>query len=105
MKHTLRKVMAVLLVMIMMSGFCTVIGFAEDAPGTTAAADGSDIKDTVDEGLNFFQKISKFFYDFLNFLHEQYLTFVGNNTGKDPFDWMFNGIWFDDSFIWEGFKA
>lgn len=93
MNKAVKKIISVILVLVMMSGFSSVVVFAEEAPETTTAASETDIKDAIDGGLNFFQKINKFFYDFLNFMHEQYLKFVGNSTGYDPFEWMFKDTW------------
>lgn len=89
MNKALKKIISVILVLVMMPGFSSVVVFAEEAHETTTAASETDING----GLNFFQKINKFFYDFLNFMHEQYLKFVGNSTGYDPFEWMFKDTW------------
>lgn len=102
MKNAIKKAIAVILVLVMLSGFGSVACFAEEAAETTTTSSDSDgIKDVVDGGLTFFQQVAKFFYDFLDFLHEQYMKFIGNKNGEDPFDELFNGYWFDTDFIWK----
>lgn len=94
MKKSLQKLLAVLLSLVMLTGIGSVVVFAEDAAETTTvvAETEPEADSSVADGLNFFQKIANMVYDFLDFLHQQFLTFGGASDGFDPFWWLFEGI-------------
>lgn len=94
MKKSLQKLLAVLLSLVMLCGIGSVVVFAEDTAETTTvvAEEGEEEDSSVADSLNFFQKIANMIYDFLNFMHEQFLIFGGAADGFDPFWWLFEGI-------------
>ena len=94
MKKSLQKLLAVLLSLVMLCGIGSVVVFAEDAAETTTvvAEAGEEEDSSVADSLNFFQKIANMIYDFLNFMHEQFLIFGGAADGFDLFWWLFEGI-------------
>ncbi|MCD7775394.1 MAG: hypothetical protein LUG85_02840 [Clostridiales bacterium] len=96
MTKALKKILAVILSLTMLSTIGLVAVYAEDADETTTAASEETAEETeetsaAEENLNFFERIIQFIYDFLEFLHEQYLTFVVGDDGTDVFAWMFEG--------------
>lgn len=98
MTATLRRITAIVLCFTLLSGLFggTVIAFADDAqPEVVENFEGlvdEDTRNRIDIATTLIGKFATFVYDFLKFLHDQYVTFVVKD-GYDRFAYFFEDDW------------